>query len=129
MPEMRFVQPANGQAAIGPYSPAVACGHLLFVSGQVPRDADGRLVGETIEAATWQALNNMRAVLAAAGCGPSDVVKTTVFLQDLADFDGMNRAYADFFGNHRPARSTVQVARLPANARVEIDCIAVLGAG
>jgi len=126
MAEMRFVQPATGQSAIGPYSPAVVCGNLVFVSGQIPRDAAGNIVGDSIEAATQQALNNLRAVLAAAGCAPSDVVKTTVFLQDLADFGGMNTVYAEFFGTHRPARSTVQVAKLPAGARVEIDCIAVL---
>ena len=127
MSEIRFIQPPLGPSAIGPYSPAVASGGLLFVSGQIPRDADGTVVADSIEAATRQALHNLRAVLAAAGCAPHDVVKTTVFLQDLADFEGMNRAYAEFFGDHRPARSTVQVARLPANARVEIDCIAVLG--
>ncbi|MGD0091086.1 MAG: Rid family detoxifying hydrolase [Planctomycetota bacterium] len=123
---MRFVQPLNGQSAIGPYSPGVACGGLLFVSGQVPRDAAGNIVAASIEAATAQALRNLGAVLAAAGCSSSNVVKTTVFLRDLGDFAGMNQAYAEFFGNHRPARSTVQVAKLPADARVEIDCIAVL---
>jgi 2-iminobutanoate/2-iminopropanoate deaminase len=106
----------------------VACGNLLFVSGQIPRDAAGKMAGESIEAATWQALQNLRAVLTAAGCSTADVVKTTVFLQDLADFPAMNKAYAEFFGNHRPARSTVQAARLPADARVEIECIAVIGA-
>ena len=128
MPEMRFVQPSSGPPAIGPYSPGVACGNLLFVSGQIPRDAAGKMTSESIEAATWQALQNLRAVLAAAGCSIADVVKTTVFLQDLADFPAMNKAYAEFFGNHRPARSTVQAARLPAEARVEIECIAVISA-
>jgi 2-iminobutanoate/2-iminopropanoate deaminase len=85
------------------------------------------MVTESIEAATCQALQNLRAVLAAAGCGPNEVVKTTVFLKDLADFAGMNKVYAEFFGNHRPARSTIQAAKLPADSRVEIDCIAVIG--
>jgi len=127
MQELRFIQ-APGLAAIGPYSPGVACGNLLFVSGQIPRDASGKMVDESIEAATRQALQNLRAVLAAAGCGSADVVKTTVFLRDMADFAGMNKAYAEFFENHRPARSTVQAARLPADARVEIECVAVLSA-
>jgi 2-iminobutanoate/2-iminopropanoate deaminase len=83
------------------------------------------MVGETIEAATRQSLINLRAVLSAAGCAPSNVVKTTVFLKDLDDFAGMNQVYAEFFGSHRPARSTVQAARLPADARVEIECIAI----
>jgi 2-iminobutanoate/2-iminopropanoate deaminase len=126
MEDMRFIQPTTGPAAIGPYSPAVACGNLLFVSGQIPKDASGAMVSESIEAATAQALQNMRAVLTAGGCSTDRVVKTTVFLKDMGDFAGMNKAYAEFFGNHRPARSTVQVAKLPADARVEIDCIAVL---
>ena len=127
MPEMNFITPSSGQSAIGPYSPGVACGNLLFVSGQIPRDNAGNMVGDSIEAATAQALQNLRGVLAAAGCGVAAVVKTTVFLRDLEDFAGMNKVYAEFFGNHRPARSTVQAARLPADARVEIECIAVLG--
>jgi 2-iminobutanoate/2-iminopropanoate deaminase len=126
MKEMCFIQPVTGPGAIGPYTPAVACGGLLFVSGQIPRDASGKMVGESIEAATTQTLQNLRAVLAAAGCATHDVVKTTVFMQDLAEFAGMNTAYAEFFGNHRPARSTMQAAKLPAGARVEIECIAAL---
>ena len=127
MTEMRFVRPSSGPPPVGPYSAAVIAGNLVFVSGQIPRDASGRVIGDTIEAATRLALDNVRSVLAAAGCSPSDVVKTTVFMADLADFTGMNKAYAEFFGNHRPARSTVQAARLPAGARVEVECIAVLG--
>jgi 2-iminobutanoate/2-iminopropanoate deaminase len=126
MKEMCFIQPVTGPGAIGPYSLAVACGGMVFVSGQIPRDSSGKIAGESIEAATTQALQNLRAVLAAAGCATHDVVKTTVFMQDLADFAGMNKAYAEFFGDHRPARSTVQVAKLPAGARVEIECIAAL---
>jgi 2-iminobutanoate/2-iminopropanoate deaminase len=114
-----------GSQPIGPYSPAIAAGNLVFVSGQIPRDAQGVVVSESIEKATAQALENLRTVLAAAGCAPGDVAKTTVFLKDLGDFDGMNKVYAQFFGGHRPARSSVQVAKLPADARVEIECIAV----
>ncbi len=127
MTAIKLIQPA-GQPVIGPYSPATLSGNLVFVSGQIPRGADGKIVGDTIANATRQALENLRAVLGAAGCSESNVVKTTVFMQDLADFEGMNAAYAAFFGAHRPARSTVQVAKLPANARVEIECIAVKSA-
>lgn len=124
MSRLELIQP-SGSAPIGPYSPAVAAGDTVYVSGQIPRGADGKLVSDTIENATAAALANLKQVLAAAGCAPADVVKTTVFMQDLADFDGMNKSYAEFFGAHRPARSTVQAAKLPAGARVEIDCIAV----
>jgi 2-iminobutanoate/2-iminopropanoate deaminase len=121
----QYVTPANSQPVIGPYSPGVISGNLVFVSGQIPRDSNGKIVGDTIENATRVVLENLKNVLNAAGCAPSNVVKTTVFLQDLSDFEGMNKIYAAFFGDHRPARSTVQVAKLPAAARVEIECIAV----
>ncbi len=125
MSHLKAHAPATGQPPIGPYSPAMSAGNMVFVSGQIPRDANGKVIGESIEAATRQSLANLSSVLAAAQCSPGDVVKTTVFMQDLADFDGMNKVYAEFFGQHRPARSTVQVAKLPAAARVEIECIAV----
>lgn len=122
---MTPILPAGGQPPIGPYSPGIAVGNMVFVSGQIPKDASGAMISETIEGATQQVLINLRGVLSAAGCSPSNVVKTTVFLKDLNDFAGMNKVYAEFFGQHRPARSTVQAARLPADARVEIECIAV----
>lgn len=125
MPHITPIQPPNAQPVIGPYSPAVVCNGVVYVSGQIPRDGAGKIVADTIENATRQSLENLKAVLSAAGCSPSDIVKTTVFMQDLNDFEGMNKTYAAFFGEHRPARSTVQVAKLPASARVEIDCIAV----
>ncbi|HYF47846.1 MAG TPA: Rid family detoxifying hydrolase [Planctomycetota bacterium] len=125
MPRFQYVTPAGSQPVLGPYSPALVSGSMVFVSGQIPRDSSGKIIGDSIEGATKQALENLNAVLKAAGCSPSDVVKTTVFLQDLNDFDGMNKTYAAFFGEHRPARSTVQVAKLPANSRIEIECIAV----
>lgn len=125
MGSIQSINPATGQAPIGPYSPAVVAGGFVFVSGQIPRDESGRMVAESIEAATRQSLANLKSILAAAGCVPPDVVKTTVFMQDLSDFEGMNKTYAEFFGEHRPARSTVQAARLPGNARVEIECIAL----
>lgn len=125
MPVCQYVTPPNSQPVIGPYSPAVISGNMVFVSGQIPRDGQGKVIGDTIENATRQVLENLNNVLNAAGCSASNVVKTTVFLQDLNDFEGMNKTYAAFFGDHRPARSTVQVAKLPASARVEIECIAV----
>jgi 2-iminobutanoate/2-iminopropanoate deaminase len=110
---------------IGPYSQGVIAGGLLFVSGQLPLHPDtGKLVEGGIEKQTEQSLNNLLAVLAAANLSPDSILKTTVFLQDLADFPGMNEVYGRFLGKEPPARSTVQVAALPAGARVEIEAIA-----
>jgi len=126
MLDLEPIRSSSAPDAIGPYSQAIRCGNLVFCSGQIPLDPRTReLRNETIEQATEQCLRNLQAVLAAAGCATSDVVKTTVFLTDLKDFAAMNAIYAAFFNNHRPARATVQVAALPAGARVEIDCIAV----
>jgi 2-iminobutanoate/2-iminopropanoate deaminase len=125
MSHLKAYAPATGNPPIGPYSPAMGAGNFVYVSGQIPRDSAGKIVGDTIENATRVSLSNLKTVLAAANCAPTDVIKTTVFMQDLADFDGMNKVYAEFFGEHRPARSTVQVAKLPAASRVEIECIAV----
>jgi len=123
-PDIQFIQPP-GPPPIGPYSPAVVSRGMVFLSGQIPRNQAGQIVADSIEAATQQALENLRSVLAAAGCSPDCVVKTTVFMTDMGEFDGMNKTYAAFFGSHRPARSTVQVSRLPAGARIEIECIAL----
>ena len=126
MNDMQIVRTAGAPEAIGPYSQAVAVGDLVFCAAQIPLvPGTKELRNATIEEATAQTLQNLRAVLASAGCHPSDVVKTTVYLTDLADFAGMNAAYAQFFGDHRPARATVQVARLPMGARIEVECIAV----
>jgi 2-iminobutanoate/2-iminopropanoate deaminase len=126
MSPIKEVKPTTGLPPVGPYSPAVISGNMVFVSGQIPRDDTGKLVADSIEAATKQCLENLHSVLVAAGCTPSRVVKTTVYMLDLGEFEGMNKTYAAFFGEHRPARATVQVSKLPAGARVEIDCIAVL---
>jgi len=113
--------------AIGPYSPAIRAGNLLFISGQVPFDpATGTLVAGDIRVQTEQAMRNVGALLEAAGLGFEHVVRTTVFLADLNDFAAMNEAYAKFVTDPPPARATVQVARLPRDARIEIDAIAVL---
>lgn len=111
--------------AVGPYSQAIAAGHLLFASGQIPLDpTTGELVGDDIEAQTERVLENLAAVLRANGMDFSNVTKTTVFLTDLKDFAAMNGVYADYFAEPLPARSTVQVAALPKEAHVEIELIA-----
>ena len=115
-------------AAIGPYSQAVVTGGWVFCSGQIPLDpATGELVGGDVAAQTDRVLRNLAAVLEAAGGSLSHVVKTTVFLADMADFTAMNEVYARHFGDHRPARATVQAAGLPRGVGVEIECIAKLG--
>ena len=114
-------------AAIGPYSPAIRAGNLLFLSGQIPiNPADGSLVSGDIAAQTDQGLRNISALLRAAGATFANVVKTTVFLTDMNEFAAMNAVYATYASVPPPARSTVQVARLPRDVRVEIDAIAVL---
>ena len=113
--------------AIGPYSQAVRSGNLLFASGQIPIDpATGEFVAGGIAEQTEQVLKNVSAILEAAGVGLQQVVKTTVFLADMDDFTAMNEVYARFFGENPPARATVQAARLPRDARVEIEAIAVI---
>ena len=111
--------------AIGPYSQAVRAGQLLFVSGQVPLDpATGQIVGGDIAAQTRRVFDNLGAVLTAAGRSFADVVRTTVFLADMNDFAAVNEVYGTYFSEPYPARATVQVARLPKDARVEVDLIA-----
>ncbi len=118
---------ADAPQAIGPYSPALRAGQFLFLSGQIPLDpASGTVVGDNITAQTEQVFKNISALLTAAGCGFAQVVRTTVFLTDLNDFADMNAVYAQHVSNPPPARSTVQVSRLPRDVRVEIDVIAVL---
>ncbi len=117
----------SAPAAIGPYSQAIQIGDLLFVSGQVPIDPDtGAVVEGDIRAQAQQSLNNLKAILNAAGTNMGAVVKTTVFLADMNDFAAMNEVYAQFFQEPYPARSAVQVARLPKDAKVEIEAIAQL---
>jgi 2-iminobutanoate/2-iminopropanoate deaminase len=123
---METINTEAAPAAIGPYSQAKATEGMVFCSGQVPLDPKTmKLVDGGIEAQTRQVFKNMEAVLDAAGLTLSHVVKTTVFLQDMSEFAAMNAVYADCFGDHAPARSTVEVAKLPLGANVEIECIAV----
>lgn len=115
----------NAPAAIGPYSQAVRWGNTVYVSGQLPIDpATNAFAGEDIAAQTRQSLTNIRNILAAEGLDMSHVVKTTVMLKDIADFAAMNEVYAEFFTAPYPARAAYQVAALPKDARVEIECIA-----
>jgi len=128
-PSLEAVVTAAAPAPVGPYNQAVKAAGLLFCSGQIALDpATGAMVGSgDVEAETRQVLANLQAVLAAAGCSPRQVVRTTVFLADLADFAKVNALYAEVFGaGVSPARACVQVAALPKGGRVEIDCIAVL---
>ncbi len=110
-------------AAIGPYSQAIKLGGLLFTSGQIPLDASGQLVEGGIEEQAHQVFRNLEAVLAAAGATFNDVVKATVFMKDMNDFATVNGIYASYFGDHKPARSAVEVARLPKDVLVEIEVI------
>ena len=129
IPAPQAVVTAAAPAPVGPYNQAVKAGGLLFCSGQIALDpATGSMVGDgDVELETRQVLANLQAVLAAAGCTPQQVVRTTVFLADLADFAAVNAIYGEVFGEGvSPARACVEVAALPKAARVEIDCIAVL---
>lgn len=126
--EKKIISTTEAPSAIGPYSQGIAVsGKAVFVSGQIPLDpVTGSVAGGTIEAQTRQSLSNLRAVLRAAGAELADVVKTTVFLSDMNDFAAMNAVYTEFFPENCPARSAVQVARLPKDVRVEIEAIAFI---
>jgi 2-iminobutanoate/2-iminopropanoate deaminase len=122
---MNPITTPNAPQAIGPYSQAIVHNGLVYLSGQIPLDpASGQLIEGDLAAQTERVLANIAAVLEAAGSSPSLVLKTTVFLKNMSDFPKMNGAYARFFGDHRPARSTVEAARLPRDVQIEIDCIA-----
>lgn len=125
--KLASVSVSDAPKAIGPYAQAVKIGSLIYTSGQIPLDpATMKLIEGDIAAQTARVLSNLEAVLRGAGATLADVVKTTVFLADMKDFPAMNEVYAARFGAHRPARSTVQVAALPAGARIEIEVVAAL---
>lgn len=124
--EKHVIQTSSAPAAVGPYSQAIVSGGLVFTAGQIPLDpATGELTGTTVAEQTERVLANLRAVLEAAGSGMDQVVKTTVFLTDLATFQEMNAVYATYFPDRPPARSTIQISALPKGARVEIEAVAV----
>ena len=122
----RLIIPSDGPVPVGPYSPGVAARGFLFVSGQIPLDPKtNRLVTESFEAQVRQSLDNLKSVVAAAGSTLDDVVKVTIFLRDLARFDELNTIYSEYFSASKPARATVQAARLPKDVEVEIEAIAL----
>ena len=121
----KILNTVNAPAAIGPYSQDVQCGNMVFVSGQLPFVPEtGALLEGSVGEMTVQSMKNIEAILAEAGCTLKDVVKTTIFLKDLNDFAEVNAAYATFFPENPPARACVQVAKLPRDAKVEIEAIA-----
>jgi 2-iminobutanoate/2-iminopropanoate deaminase len=123
---MDYIATNDAPKAIGPYSQAVRAGNLLFLSGQIPLDPAGELVQGDFAAQTRRVFENLKAVLAAGGATFANVTRATVFLTDLGNFQTLNGIYAEYFGDHKPARSTVGVAALPKGATVEIDLIAVV---
>jgi 2-iminobutanoate/2-iminopropanoate deaminase len=123
----KIISTDRAPQAIGPYSQAVICNGFAFLSGQIPLDpATGQLVEGDVAAQTERVLENLKAVLEAAGCTPASVVKTTVYLKNMGDFAKMNEIYGRYFSSNPPARATVEAARLPRDVCVEIDCIAMV---
>lgn len=123
---MKTIATKAAPPAIGPYSQAVQLGNLLFTSGQIPLDPSGQLVQGGIEEQTHQVFRNLQAVLQEAGATFRDVVKATVYIKDMNQFATVNEIYASYFGDHKPARSTVEVSRLPKDVLVEIDLICAI---
>ena len=124
--ELKTIAAEGAPKALGPYSHAITAGDLIFSAGQLAIDpVSGQLVEGDIKVQTARTLDNLAAVLAAAGSDLAHVVKTTVFLVDLNDFNAMNETYAQRFGQHRPARSTVEISKLARGAKIEIECVAV----
>ncbi len=128
MSALKRTETSHAPSAIGPYSQAITTGNLVFTAGQIALDpATGQVVPGAIQEQTERVMRNLGAILEAAGASLDSVVKTTVFLADMGEFAAMNEVYARWFGEHKPARSTVQVSRLPRDVRVEIEAIAVVG--
>ncbi|GAB7387220.1 RidA family protein [Bacillaceae bacterium] len=122
----KVISTPNAPQAIGPYSQAYQVGNLLFTSGQIPLTPEGELVQGDVVAQAHQVFRNLQAILEAAGATWKNVVKVTVFIKNMDDFAKINEVYASYFGEHRPARSCVEVARLPKDVAIEIELIAVL---
>lgn len=123
---MNIVQTSNAPAAIGPYSQGVVVNNLFYSSGQIPLTPEGVMVEGDIQAQTHQVFKNLQAVLEAAGASLETVVKATVFIKNMDEFAQLNEVYAEYFNGHKPARSTVEVARLPKDALVEIEVVALV---
>jgi 2-iminobutanoate/2-iminopropanoate deaminase len=122
---MKKIFTEHAPKAIGPYSHAIRSGNLIFCSGQTPLNPQTMLIeGATVTEQTNLVLSNLETVLKTAGCNRSHIIKTSVFLKNFADFEKMNKAYETFFGDHKPARTTIEVSRLPKDALVEIECVA-----
>ncbi|RJP25499.1 MAG: RidA family protein [Candidatus Omnitrophota bacterium] len=123
----KLIAPEQGPKPVGPYSPGVVANGFLFVSGQIPLDpSTGRLVTDSFEIQVRQTLENLKSVIEAAGSTLQDVVKVTIFLDDMENFGELNAIYAEYFDESKPARATMQVARLPKDVAVEIEAIAVV---
>jgi 2-iminobutanoate/2-iminopropanoate deaminase len=129
MSKLDIIATTGAPAAIGPYAQAVRFGNLLFTSGQIPLGLDGQIVAGGIDEQTHQVFHNLQAVLKEAGCNFNDVIKATVFIKDMNQFAALNEIYASYFGEHKPARSTVEVARLPRDVFVEIELIVSVDGG
>jgi len=122
---MEFIQTGRAPRAVGSYSQAVKVGNFLFISGQIAINPEtGKLEGETVEEQTKRVLLNIKAILEAAGHSITEVVKTTIYLTDIGDFQRVNQLYGEFFGDHKPARATVEVSKLPMGANIEIEVVA-----
>ncbi len=120
---MEYIQTDKAPAAIGPYSQAIKVGDMVFTSGQIALKPDGEFLGGDVQAQAKQVLQNLSEVLEAAGSSMSNVVKTTIFLANMEDFAAVNEVYANAFGDHKPARSTIAVKTLPLNALIEIEAV------
>ncbi|MFB6469324.1 RidA family protein [Cytobacillus sp. Hz8] len=123
---MKVVQTSNAPAAIGPYSQGIIVNNLFYSSGQIPLTAEGTMVEGDVQVQTHQVFKNLKAVLEEAGASFDTVIKTTVFIQNMEDFAAVNEVYGEYFSAHKPARSCVEVAKLPKNALVEIEVIALV---
>ena len=125
---MKFIETKEAPAAIGPYSQAIEANGFVYTSGQIALTLDGTMETRGVEQQTHQVMKNLFYVLEAAGAHFNDVIKTTIYLADMDDFETVNHVYAHYFGTHKPARSTIAVKTLPKNALVEVECIALAGA-
>ena len=123
---MRVVSTKEAPAAIGPYSQGIVVNNLFYSSGQIPLTAEGSMIEGDVVEQTHQVFRNLQAVLSEAGASIDTVVKATVFIKDMNDFGAINEVYGEYFSNHKPARSCVEVARLPKDAQVEIEVIALV---